>query len=520
MPHYADVDYFDAMPPKDEWKPTYWTPMKTTRSLGPDIAKFIEEYLEPPRDDMMKVGDEFKVTEWQYWWLCHAFELDEEGFLIHNTIFLEIPRKNGKSFLASGIMLYFLFKSNGGEELYCAAKNSKQARIVYGVALDLVYANPTLQKAIKPTRDVMTNKFTGVKFQPLSSDAGGAHGKAVYGATFDELQAVDTFNGTSTKGVDMFEALTTGSKDRREWFILLISTVGPNDKGLAKSKHDYGVAVSTGQIVDDSFSFTYYGAEDDDDISSEDVWRKCNPQLSAGLLNIKEFRKEYNEGEKTSTKKFEMFALNKWLRGGDKAQFISGFHWKEAMKPELGKIPKGADITVGFDGSLTEDSTGIVAIDINTGLIEVLYGWEKPPGNDDWFVDISEVNSAIEKVFSEYNVLKLYADPSRHRSEVQAWRKAYGSSIVREMPPTSSRSAPMSQEFKSDLYTGELFHVGERRLTEHVTNAIETIKGVPNKDKPQSPRKIDFLACAILANGARHEILDKRNRAPRRVGIL
>lgn len=510
MPHYNDASPVDAMLPDDSWKPAYWTPMLSEKSLGDDICDFIETYITPPR--VLDGAEEFRVREWQRWLLRHAFELNDEGFLRYRKIIVFLPRKNGKSFIASAIQLYFLFKARGGEQLYAAARDRKQARIVYDEAIKQIRKNPVLDKVIKTGLYKSVNKYKDASFEPLSGDAGSAHGLAPYGSIADELHRWDSLTGTSNRGRDMYDALTTGSKDRDEWFFFGITTGGDNDTGLAHELMDYGKKIATGEIEDDSFGFFCWQAEDDDDIYSEDTWRKANPNLAEGLLNISEFHKDLKEAEASSTAAFEMYSLNKFVRGGDKADFISGYYWKEALKPELGKIPKGADITVGFDGSLTEDSTGIVAIDFKTGLIEVLYGWEKNPLDQDWFVDVNEVEAAMDKVFQEYNVLKLYADPSRHQTTVQKWVRTYGKGIVRDIPPSASRMAPMSQEFKSDVYTGLLFHSGEIRLSTHVRNAVETIKGVPNKDKANSPRKIDFLACAILANGGRKEVESRQGR--------
>lgn len=541
MPHYNDKEYFDAIPPKDEWKPTYWTPMLSTRTLGDDIADFMDNFLVPPRK-MEKIEEydeegnlvvteveseeepeEFRVRPWQRSWLRHAFELDEKtGLLRHNKIFLHIPRKNGKSFLASGIFLYFLFKAKHGDELYCAAKTMKQSRVVFDLCRDIVYANPLLQKVIKPSQHRLTNRFVKASLEPLASDGGGFMGKAPYATCGDELHAWDTANGTSTRGQSMLTSATTGSKDRNEWFFLGITTSGEHDGGLAHDFWEYGVQVSTNpEHPDKRFSFTSYMAEDDDDIYSPATWYKCNPSLTEGLLKLEEFQNDLTqaEGDAGGTSKFEIFALNKWIKAGDKAEFISGAQWENIRKPELGKIAKGSNICVGFDGSLTDDSTGIIATD-ERGLIEVLYAWEKDPLDPDWFVDVEEVNAAMLKVFSEYNVLKLYADPSRHQEVVKGWRKAYGSNIVREIPPSSSRMAPMSQEFKSAVLTGKVFHVGEKRLTTHVRNAIETIKGTPAKERAKSPRKVDFLICAILSWGAWQEVNEKRNRKTGRIGVI
>jgi phage terminase large subunit-like protein len=516
--------------------------MTSTRTLGDDIADFITRFVVPPRK-LVKIDehgneieeytedeqDEFRVRPWQRWWLRHAFELDEKtGLLKHNKILLHIPRKNGKSFLTSGILLYWLFYAKEGDELYCAAKSSKQARIVFDLCRNLVYGNPLLQRVIKPSQHKLENRFVTAWLEPVSSDGGGFHGKAPFGTAMDELHALSTRTGTSTRADDMYAAASTGSKDRNEWFLLGITTSGEDDTGLAYSLWEYGVQLSMNcDNKDGAFSFASWMAEDEDDIYDPKTWLKSNPSLFEGLLSMEEFEKDIAaiDGNPKGSTNFEIFALNKWIRGGGSAaDFISGHQWKLALKPELGKLKPGEEITVGFDGSLGgkhADSTGIIGISVETGLMEVLYCWEKDPLDPEWQVPVDDVEDAMDKVMADYNVALVYCDPSWYRGTVQRWRKAYGSSKVIEIPPMPTRMAPMSQDWKSDVLNGQLWHVGEKKLSTHVRNAVENIKGTPQKERPKSPNKIDFLMCAILANGARHQVLDKKSKKKRgRIGVM
>lgn len=544
MPYYDDINPVDAMPPAPEWKPTYWTGMKSERSLGYDMIEWIESFIIPPRppqdaeddnDDAnydangwrinIKEDEPFRLRDWQRWTLIHMFELDEKGFLRYTEFYLQIPRKNGKSFLGSAIMLYFLFKAEGGEQLLVAGLTRDIARVIYDESHAQVNINPVLKKVIKATKMEMENRFVVPRatFKPLTGDARTAHGKAPGPVTWvDETHTLDSLTGTSTRGPDLYGALKSGSKDRREKILINGTTAGNQLKGLAHKLYDYGKLVAIGQVVDDRFGFMCWEAEETDDIYDPKTWYKCNPMLSEGILRLEDFENDLVQAEATSTADFERYNLNRWLQGGDKADFIHPQHWKTAARPGW-KIPKGNSVVLGFDGSITEDSTGIIAIDCTEGsptygLIEVLYSWEKPQkAGEEWFVDVEEVVDAMAKVFQDYNVLKLYADPSRHGSQVHAWRREHGAGIVRDIPPSDSRMPKMSQAFKAALYGGKLFHGNDPKLTNHVLAAIETIKGVPNKrNRGPGAAKIDFLACSVLAFGALEEV---QRRARRSSGI-
>ena len=202
------------------------------------------------------------------------------------------------------------------------------------------------------------------------------------------------------------------------------------------------------------------------------------------------------------------------MRRGDKEEFLTEFHWSEIFRKDFTKLFEKAkegkpSVVLGFDGSLTEDSTGIVAIDLETNLMEVLFKWEKDPTDSNWFVDQGEVDDAFRKCFELFDVKMVYLDPLRHWDLVKQWQRDFGKHIVRDIPPSVQRMAPLSDTFRNDVVAKAVFHNGDRRFSEHVMNAILNIRNLPAKESRNSHRKIDFLVCAILANGARHEVLDR-----------
>lgn len=517
MPYYTDepCDDLDVEWPSDDWKPVYWVGMKSHNTLGDKIADWIEKFMSPPR----KIGDApFKVLPWQRWFLRHAFELDENKLFRWREVFLQIPRKNGKSFLISGINLYFLAHSKPGEQYLLAANSRPQAGIMYDECRRNVDASPALRLVLHANANRITNKFTGSFLERVTGDGDGSQGMAPYIASGDELHTWTSKTGASTRGQQLKQSLTTGSTDRAESIFLGITTAGERLSGVAYESYEQVKGLALGAIPVETVTGFVWEAEDEDDISDPEVWKKANPNLQAGVMPMAEFEKAYRKALSISTAGFERYNLNKWLRGGDRELFISTFHWNEIQDRTLGLIPKGSDICLGFDGSLTDDSTGIVGINPHTGHIELLYGWEKPPGFTEWWCDPEEVDAAMEKIFKEYNVVKLYADPSRHNIIVDKWRKTWGASIVRDIPPTDRRMPELSQNFKEAVYKKDLKHAGENRFTQHFKNAIETIKGTPNKESKNSARKIDFVACSVLAHGAMVEHLD-RSKNKNRHGV-
>lgn len=504
--YYTDstIDLIDA--PADNWKPVYWTERKYADTLGDKIIEFVEQHMTPPR----KIGDKpFKLAEWQKWLYRAMFELKPDGTFRYNEIYIQVPRKNGKSMLMSHQIGYWLVKGNDGDEFYLAAKDSKQAEVLFQEIKRNINSSVALPLVLDVKRDIVRNKYKNTFVKKLSSSAKSTFGFAPYISIGDELCMWDGSTGTSVQGQEMITSLTTGSGDRPEYMFIGITTAGSNVEGIAHGRYEKGKLISTGGMEDDSFGFFCWEAEEFDDVSDPEIWKKANPSLAEGIMPMDKFEEAYKSQITINPADFERYRLNKWLKASALEQFIYPHFWKEAEDLEIGSIPEGALITVGFDGSLTEDSTGIVGIDYESGLMEVLYSWEKDPTDDNWFVDVGEVDKAMSEVFKRFDVGKVYADPSRHNELVNSWKRVYGESIVRDIPPHISYMLPMSDAFREDLYGGLLKHNGNKRFTQHVMNAVQNHRGLPNKQTRNSSHKIDFLACAILANGARKELVDK-----------
>ena len=123
--------------------------------------------------------------------------------------------------------------------------------------------------------------------------------------------------------------------------------------------------------------------------------------------------------------------------------------------------------------------------------MKVLAAFEPDPSDPDWAVSRDDVNAAIEKMFANYDVQMLWADPSFYEPDVLAWSQKWKRRVER-IPPTNHRMAPMAQQFITDLVAQDIGHDGDTRLQRHVLNAVATEAGSFRKEKKSSPRKIDL----------------------------
>jgi hypothetical protein len=204
----------------------------------------------------------------------------------------------------------------------------------------------------------------------------------------------------------------------------------------------------------------------------------------------------------------ERFFGNRIVAGSD--SWIDPLVWDEL---EVHEAPEpGSEITIGFDGSLRDDSTALVGCRMSDGLVFLLGVWEAPLDADqaaEWEVPVAEVDAAVARAFSLYSVGRMYCDPAYWQDIVGRWASEYGEKVVLEWWTNRERAMVAANErFHTAVSTSELHYVNDDAgvLSRHVKNAKRkmTRSGVViRKDRPGSPNKIDVAVAAVLAYEAR-----------------
>jgi hypothetical protein len=177
-----------------------------------------------------------------------------------------------------------------------------------------------------------------------------------------------------------------------------------------------------------------------------------------------------------------------------------------------GAIHDGDEIALGFDGSLNDDSTVLIASRMSDGFIFPIHIWSKPAGIEGtwWEVPRADVLATIRETFERYTVSRLYADPHEWRTDIDDLQELFGPRVV---PWTTARDVAMGSaldRLRTDLVNGDTWHSGDPVLMEHFRNAYVRRKGVHRlvrKEYPNSDRKIDAVVGATLAYEARADAL-------------
>jgi phage terminase large subunit-like protein len=265
--------------------------------------------------------------------------------------YVEVPRKNGKSWLASVVGCYLFFADGeAGAEIYTAATKEEQARIVHNDAKRIVQASPQLRRHVDVQKSVIYARASGSVYKPLGSDSKTQDGLNVHGALIDEFHAHPSD--------ELFSVINNGTGSRRQPLIFIITTAGYLLAGPCKMRHDQVLDVLAGRITDDHLFGFIAAAEPGDDWRSEDVWRKANPNFGVSC-NPEDLRRKCVDAQNLTTLQNDFLTkrLNLWV--GQAERWIDMEEWRrcheQATQPLAGRRVFG-----GMDLSSTTDITAVV----------------------------------------------------------------------------------------------------------------------------------------------------------------
>lgn len=151
----------------------------------------------------------------------------------YRIAYIVVARKNGKSELAAGIMLYMLVGDDEqSAEVYCAAKDTKQAGKVFEPALRMVQLSPQLSKRLKHIKNArrLVDERSGSHYEILTSDAEGELGHNPHAFNLDEV--------LSQPDDSMWTAMTTAAGTRLQELMLATTTETDDNSSFGASLID------------------------------------------------------------------------------------------------------------------------------------------------------------------------------------------------------------------------------------------------------------------------------------------
>ena len=348
--------------------------MEWSQGSGRFVCDFVE------RLPTTGTGKPFRLYEWQRKILMEFYstmEQDREsGRLLrqYQYLYLEIPKKNGKSELAAALGLYHLF--GDGElnaEVYLCAADKDNASIVFRAAVFMLETAPWTAKMVARGELKISKSQKRIEYrqrvkaengalrwvsvglmQVMSAEAYSKHGYKPSCVIFDELHA--------QPNRDMWDVMTgaAGSAhDQPVWIVLTTAGDDPDRKSIGWEIHERAAAIRDARQLRDIlarggdprqvlslrrvsredlpraqeallardesnwlpvlYGLTALYGDDPDELAKvniwdEALWYQCNPSLGEHL-KLRALRLEAQAARKSEAaeKLFRWLRLNQWI---------------------------------------------------------------------------------------------------------------------------------------------------------------------------------------------------------------
>jgi phage terminase large subunit-like protein len=312
-------------------------------------------------------GQPFRLMDWQRSLVRDVFgTVRENGLRVYRHVYVEIPKKNAKSQLASALGLLQLYnKDEPNGEIVLAAGDREQARKdLYAPLVEMIEQEPALIKRVRiidSLREII-NVETGTKLKVISHEAYTKHGWNISFALIDELHAFPTR--------DLYDVLTHGAGMARRqplWMILTTAGDDPDRRSICWEQHEIAKKIITARQSGDTENdipewypviYSYEG----DDIYNPENWKKANPSLGV-TFPIETMQSLANEAKLNPSKErlFRWLNLNQWL-----TTKLTGWLPLDLFDSTVGDWSRGdllgLDCFLGGDFSTTTDLSAICLV--------------------------------------------------------------------------------------------------------------------------------------------------------------
>lgn len=500
------------------------------------------EYLPHIKGALASKNETLKLEPWQCFIVCNIF-----GWLKVSTntrrftkAYNEMPRKNGKTFKASGISLYCaLADREAGSQVFMAASNHSQALLCFDEAKAMLAKSPDLCEYF----GVEYNKLriyvptTESVMRALPKDQGGSlDGLNIHCAVVDELHAHQT---SAT-----WNALTMGTGSREQPLIMAITTAGFNRNSVCYEQRSYLKKILEGVYEDETYFGMIYTIDDDDDWKSPIAWAKANPNLGVSIV-MDNFEADCKAAinRPSDQNHFKTKRLNMWV-GADTA-WIDMDKWDACADPEMKEEDcKNMELFVAVDlASVSDfccvarvytekkpDETGMDAnyyyLFVDHFLNETAVENQRVDEVRNWAQqDLIHVNRGdatdfrlIQNRVEELALKKPKMIGFDRYQAAQMMQELNAQKIkgVTEYPQNlANMSAPM-KELEAAIVSGRLKHTGDPVLAWMFSNVVAHRDAkdhiYPNRDKTALHNKIDGAVAAIMGIGMTMRERPKENR--------
>ena len=466
-------------------------------------------------------SETFALADWQVFATVNLYGwVDRDtGLRRFREGYIQVPRKNGKSFWFAGLGNYhFAADGDYGAEVYSGATSEKQAWEVFRPArLQWVKS-----EALAKEYDVEVNAknlaiiSSGNRFEPIIGNPGD--GSSPSCAIVDEFDAHDSWA--------MLDTMQTGMGDREETLLLVITTAGTSIGGPCHDKYNECKKILEGTVKDDRVFALIYEPDEGDRWDCMETVEKVNPNFGISV-NPEYLQTQLEQARRSGPKQnaFRTKHLNQWV--GARTSWMNMLAWQAARgkgreafkgKPCYAAVDLAQKIDVCTVSTTFRDGDKFhTFVDAFVPRGAMGRGDKRTPveqylkfeGLDNFHLtegdatDYGAIEGFILELSQQYQVRGLGYD--QWQAEYLAQRlTGEGVSCMQYQQNVKNMSAPM-KEIEARVLEKKFRHDGCPLLTWFVGNVMsrrdEKENEYPAKENKDSPNKIDGAVSMIMSMG-------------------
>lgn len=498
-----------------------------------EMLDFVQSFVRHVKGQL--AGQLMELELWEMFVFANMYgwyHKNEKGKIVRviRESYVQVPKKNGKTIIAAGALLYAMYgEGELGADCYAAATDYEQAQnAAEPISQTIENSEPLsrdtqIYKGINGTISGALYRYNidGIayqnKFKVLSKNTKGLEGKNPYFVLNDELHAQEN--------MDMYDNLKSAQVSREQPMMLNTSTAGKGASSVGMRVYKYAKQVLDNDN-DDSLFVAIWEPNKNYDWENRKVWRMVNPNIGISVT-MEQLETEFKKAKQSAHSKAEFLSkhLNVFVNGAN--NFFEQEQVEHVLVDDLGDLD-GEVCYLGLDLSKTTDLTCVSlnfpSFDINgRAILKVKQMYFIPNADIDFrekednvpYQDLAEkgfvtfcdgkminqdqVLEYIIECMDIYDVQQLNYDPAMSQKLVEKCENLGLECIAVNQYPTVMNS--MIDDTERIIYE-------KRLLTDNPlfiycalnVVVVSNLNGMKAPSKRQSKKKIDGFVAFLVAH--------------------
>jgi phage terminase large subunit-like protein len=481
------------------------------------ICRFIENL---PHIKGKWAGSEIRLEPWQKFILTTTFGWvrKSDDLRRFREMYVEVPRKNGKSALVAGVGL-FMFVEDGeaGAEVYSGATTEKQAWEVFRPARLMAKKAEGFQEhyGVRINASNICILDSAAKLEPMIGTPGD--GASPHCAIVDEFH--------EHKSPEQYDTMITGMGARTQPLMAIITTAGYNLAGPCFDKRGQVLKILESVFDNEEIFGIVFTLDTEDDWTDFENWRKANPNFGVSVFEDY-LRARHKEAMQRASRQnvIRCKHLNQWMNAN--TAWMDMVAWGKCEDRDLTiERFKGSPCWLALDLASKIDLAELVQLfrfqgeqgedhyaafcrhylpeEATEPEDKAHYaGWAK----DGWLtttggnvIDYGYIEEHMQAIKSEFEVIEVAYDPFQ-ATQLATRMMAEDFPMVEVGATVRNFSEPM-KELEKLVIAGRFHHNGDPVLTWMMSNVVARLDKkdniYPNKERPEN--KIDGPVAIIMA---------------------